>query len=135
MDLEDLSIRDTAEAGVELELNHPTTAEPLGWFLTLRGTDSDAFRDQMIANTRAARARLIAEKRAERTAKEIEADGIALMVACTVGWRGITVNGGGALEYSSANAERLYRETWIRQQADAFIGERANFLPRSGTNS
>lgn len=142
MDLGKLNTRRGAEEGAELELVHFETREPLGIFIRLRGLDSTVFRDQMIANQRRMRSRLVAEKRAEASGAEIEADAVSLLAACTQSWRDAELGkpvleiDGAELECTPDNARRVYTEfTWIREQVDAFVGDRANFLQRSGTSS
>jgi hypothetical protein len=145
MDIAKLNTRRGAQTGAELQLLHFDSRELLPIFITLRGMESKEFRDQMLANARASRERLLAAQRLDRTAEEIQADQIALLVAVTVSWRDEDLgrpviqedhpeHGRRELECNAENARYLYAEYgWIREQADGFIARRANFLPRSGT--
>jgi len=52
------------------------------------------------------------------------------VIRCTLAWRGIVYEGE-ALECNPGNARRLYAALpWLREQVEAFIADRANFLKR-----
>lgn len=122
----DLASLDTAGAcdkGAELELRHPVTSEGLGVFITLAGVDSAAF-------AKAQRDCQNARIRNQRpvTIQDIEKENLHTLAACTIGWRGLE-EGGKAVAFSHAAAVDLYgRFPWIREQVNAFIGNRGNFL-------
>jgi hypothetical protein len=131
MDLASLDTRRIAEEGVEIELRHPVTDEPLEIHIRVAGVDSTRFRDALIEVQRARRARLVTEKRGERTPAEIEEDQVYLLATCTLGWRGVVIDGAEPV-CNEAEARRLYmRFPWVRTQLDDFIQDRRNFLPRS----
>jgi hypothetical protein len=81
----------------------------------------------------------IAERATSRKGKVItgessERDKLDLLVACTKGWVGFTMNGA-SFNYSPVNARTLYsRYRFIRDQVDEFIHERGNFLAGNSTN-
>lgn len=55
---------------------------------------------------------------------------IGLLVHCTTRFENL-FSGGKELEYSEKAARILYKtQPWIREQVDAFIGDRSNFLSR-----
>lgn len=63
-------------------------------------------------------------------AAEIRSDDIELLARCVGGWKGVTYKGK-VLEYSHQNAVMLLNEVpYIKEQIDAFVGDRQNFLPR-----
>lgn len=62
------------------------------------------------------------------SSEEIEKDTLDLLVECTVGWDGLYFNSS-QTEFSKEAAKLLYTDnSWIRDQAEAFIGDRANFM-------
>lgn len=133
MDLKDLNTRAKADRGADLHLRHPGDGSPLlgddgkPWAITLYGRDSAVFaREERAAATR----RLERAQRGEiRTPQEVEAEGLELLVACTKGWSGNILLDGQALVFSPAKARELYQGwPWIREQVDAFVGVRANYL-------
>lgn len=68
------------------------------------------------------------------TGESAEKDKLDLLVACTKGWAGFTMNGA-PFPYSPANARTLYtRYKFIREQVDEFIHERGNFLANASIN-
>jgi hypothetical protein len=133
MDLAKLDTTTAAEAGADLHLLHPVTGDPLvddvtgdDVVLTLAGMDSPRYRDHVrkITNKR------MAQRRQKLSAEDVEADGLDLIVAMTLGWRNIELDGK-PLACTPANARILYeRAPWAREQADAFIGDRAHFFPK-----
>lgn len=131
MDLSTLNTVTAANAGAVLELAHPTTGTPLrneageALTITLLGVDSDAYRK---AQRAAQNKRLAKRGGIKLTAEELEAESIETLAACTVAWANIEFEGR-ALECNRANAVKLYTALpWVREQVDAFMGDRANFL-------
>lgn len=121
----DLATLDTgvnANQGVELELEHPKTGEPMGIFITVAGRDSKVWRRAIgdIADRNKSRT---------RTPDMVYREDIELTARCTLGWRNMVVDGQ-PLDFSFANAKAIYeRFAWIKEQADNFKDNRANFLP------
>lgn len=133
LDLSSLDMAAACSKGFELELVHPISKAPLGQFITVVGKESPEFREHIRAKSNAN-----LRKQAERqrrgkdqevpTIEQIEAEAIDLLVACTKGFRDINYNG--PLEYSEANAKKLYAEqSWIRAQVDEAIADLENFMP------
>ena len=68
------------------------------------------------------------EQDRKKTAQEIDEKSILYVAQLATGWSGID-KGGKPLEFSiEAVVELLTKEPWIKEQADAFIGRRANYL-------
>jgi|SRR5581483_2279004 len=128
----DLSVYDTAktaDGGAVLEVRHPGTGAKLkGVRITLLGADSPRWRAAQAEKVN----RRLSEASAGRRAANIEdadEDAIELLAAATIKWEGVELDGK-ALECSTENACVLYRRLpWLREQADRFIADRANFLP------
>lgn len=133
----DLAALDTgagAEEGRELQVRHFKTGEPIGLTLQLLGTDSATYERAVRAQQRATQDRLVANRAKRITAEEVDDNALELLVALTRGWSPFDLDGKD-YPYSAANARGLYRRfRWIREQADEFAGDRANFLPRSAAN-
>lgn len=134
MELSQLSTKTKANAGEFLHLKHPESgallydnkdkSKPVG--LILLGKDSDLFikHNHKIVNER------ITEKNATtKTSEQIRDENTELLASLTTGWSNLSING--KSEFSRANVVELYDDlglSWVREQADAFIGTRANFI-------
>lgn len=122
----DLSTVERADAGVEVELYHPSTQLPMGVFVTVLGEDSSTYR----AATRAAQDRRLAAAgrgQAKLTAEQLEEERLALLAACVTGWR---ETGRFKMPPYSPDAVRelFTRCPWAREQVDAAVGNRGLFL-------
>lgn len=137
----DLANLESADEGVPVTILHPATNQPLrdddgnDVTITVMGQDSQAFQQ---AKRRAMNRRMAAMRGgrgAKLTAEELEAENIATLVACTVGWSGLALEGK-PLTFDAKNVRMVYeRFPWIREQVDEFIGDRANFLMTSSQSS
>ena len=139
MDLRTLDTKAGAEAGFDVPLRHPSTGKLLdGMTIRVHGADADIYRDSMIARQRA---------RLERQARNpgvmpaldvidnMHDEARALLVAITIGWQGIELDGAPVV-FSREACDRVYRDfSWVREQVDAAVHDRANFLPGSASNS
>lgn len=139
MDLASLDTASTADQGAALELRHPATnavlTKPDGSAITitLAGTDSERHRRAARAATNRRLKNSTGRRQNTLTAEEIEGDGIDLLVASTIGWDGVMVDGQ-PLAYTPDNARKLYKRfSWVTEQAEAFVAERGNFLKASPT--
>lgn len=123
IDLKRLDVASAAAAGADLHLKHPATLEPLfdgktPATIRMLGRDAPAVRDAARAADRAV------------TAGEIDSGErlTRVLVAATVGWSGIAVDGDE--EYSPEAARKLYTmpETdWVVEQVAPFFMDRANY--------
>jgi len=135
MDLDALDTRAGSDKGFELELLHPVTREPLGAHITVLGKDGDTYLQKSSE---------IRRRRLERAARGVngaamvdvvEAEGIELTAACCRSWTGIK-KGDKEWPPGEASAVRLLTQfEWIREQVDAAIHNRANFLPGGASSS
>lgn len=138
MDLSTLNVVAAAETGEVMTLKHPVTGDdlmtddpdgPKPQTITLRGSDSEAYRKRSnaIVQQRSKRARA---GRLSLSVDEVEEGEIEVLVAATAGWN-LWINGESPT-FSAAAARELYATyPWIKEQAQAFVGERANFLKSS----
>lgn len=136
MDLFKLSAAQTGSKAVSMPVRHPatllpmideTTKEPIT--ISLVGKDSaeytSAFRsisDDRLDNSvnQGTRPRL--------NTAQMEHEGIKLLAAVTKGWSHIR-KGDAEHPFSEPNAVELYQSLpWLKEQVDAFVNNRANFL-------
>jgi len=103
--------------------------------LLLLGKDSKAY----IESEQATRTRSVEniKKRVKYSAPEDDALTVETLARCTAGWENIPqgwldgTNDETPAEFSQENAKKLYSNpgvAWVKEQADEFIGTRANFL-------
>ncbi len=135
MDLSELE----PKTGATIPLRHPVTNEPLEdstgpLTIDIVGIDSPQFqaRQRQIANKRLATA---GNRKSKLTAEDLEEEAIGTLAACITGWSANVALDGKPLEYSRSNAKLLLtRLIWVREQVDAAIADRANFLKASPTS-
>lgn len=133
-DLGSLTNEYTPDAGSTLELRGPDDAQLFNddgtpMTLTLLGADADVAVKARNANQNR---RLQQGARMKLTAEGLDADGAAYLAKLTTGWN-ITL-GGQKPPFTYEAALSLYRDAklaFVREQADAFIADRANFLKAS----
>lgn len=134
MDLANLTSEYAPDAGHTLELRGPDDAQLFNddgtpMTLSLLGADSDVAVKARNANQNR---RLQQGTRMKLTAEGLEADGASYLAKLTTGWN-ITL-GGAKPDFSYEAAVKLYANpklAFVREQADAFIADRANFLKAS----
>ena len=62
------------------------------------------------------------------TSEEFEAETIDILAKCTLSWEKVVLEGK-ELPCTYENAKTVYTNfIWLREQVDAFINDRANFL-------
>ncbi len=132
-DLDNFDSRKGAEEGFELQLTDPKTGMPAEEYITVLGADSDAFQTEYAAQMRRHAQRIQKSRKAILTFEEQRANGIALLAAATVSWRGPKL---GKVPFSKDAAAELYAQyPEIHEQVDRAIGDRANFLPGDSKSS
>ena len=123
MDLTNFNLAEKSEEGAELTLVSPA-GEELDAKIVLVGKDSPKYRNAF---------KKIIERKSVKKQKKIDLDladreTVELVTACTISWQNIEEDGV-VIEFNAENAKRIYTEhAWVREQADEFIGDRANFL-------
>jgi hypothetical protein len=135
----DLATLDTVKSGDEgreLDVLHPATREPIGLKVRMHGADSTVYQKANRAQQRSIADRAARNRKLRLSAEEQDDLLLDLLVAATAGWSGTASLDGAELPaFTAAGARSLYlRFPWIREQADAFMADRANFLPRSATS-
>jgi hypothetical protein len=134
LDVIEVDVQKNAEAGAQLDLLHPITNAPTGNWLTLLGADSDTYRDAQRKLQRKRLGQMAKQRRIALTPEELDAEALEILVKVTTGWH--VISGGQALVFSAEAVRALYkRRVWVREQAEEFISDRANFLPKSASSS
>lgn len=134
-DIPQLETRLGSEAGTNYVVKALDGITPVlnadGLPLTLKvlGRDSRAYQTAVFEMGQARIARIGQGGNAGTTMEEAEANTIAILVKCTVGWTNFLDREGIPVPFGATAAADLYRFfPAIRDQVDAFIGNRANFL-------
>lgn len=136
----DLDVVDTvtlANSGVDMPLKTLTGVpikNKLGKPVVIRlvGTDSEVYRtlmrSRMIEGVNNRDATALTEEMVVKTQEQA----LDTVVACTLGWSGVLDRDGTEVKFSADAARVLYKQyPAIRDQADQFIADRRNFLPKS----
>ena len=131
MKLSELKIR-KADTGAVLKLRHPKTEEVIpGMTLTLLGKDSKVLRAIQLDRTQAALNRMQRRGADAPVASEIIDQSMDDLVALTIGWEGFTDDDGSLIPFSKDAVKKIYNDPelpWIKEQADKFVNDRANFF-------
>ena len=151
IDLASLDTIQASDKGDRIAIFHPTTKEPIGLFIQLLGKHSTTFRELVRdrINNRIKKESMAAKRGKAldpRTAEEVEAEAIEMLVACTVGWETEIYNEGNPkkgikevkptmrfegqdVPFTSQKALEVYtRMLWLREQVDNAIGDLENFI-------
>ena len=146
MALNSLNTRSAADAGIDIDLFHPASGEPLGIVITMKGSDSQEYID---AERKIATRQKDLAKRTKDFAAGLDYDLqqaalVEKMAACFVGWKEkledggfkptIELNPGQELEATKENFKRLIKDRgffWLRQQVQQGMDSVTNFLPKS----
>lgn len=133
MDTFDLDSFEDISSG-DYVVKHPETNQPTAIVMTLAGPEHPNRKKIAFAHQRRLR------KVLQQTGKlqladpeEEEQDEVDMLVACTLGWTGISV-GGKALAFSAEAARQIYsdpKRRWLRDQIKAALNEREHFIKRS----
>ena len=117
------TLEEDSERGADCEILHPVTEEKLDMVITLVGSESKTFKKA----SRAAQQKHVKKGKRRITIDEMEEDGIVILARCTMGWRGVVIEGK-QIECNFENAKMLYtRFPFIKKQVDVFVGDLENF--------
>lgn len=157
MGLNKYSTSEIANKGRAVTLLHPATQVSIGVRFFVLGSDSQEF--QRISRKQEA-ARLEKQKKCRRgvyylTPEETEENTLEMLVGLTTGWeedvfegegenrkitgvrKDIELNDGEFVQFTPEAAKNIYSSLglkWIREQIDAEIGDRRDFLPQAKRN-
>lgn len=117
----------------EHQLVHPGTKRGLGLFLTLISVNEPAPK-KVTSRINTAGAKL-ARKNQSFSADEQRENAVAILTACTTGWRwDLDADGnpsgwnGEQLEFTPANLRKIYLIDEMRDQIDTEVADNANFF-------
>lgn len=124
LDLAQLDTEVLSDEGTWLDLEHPVTGEVLSARIKLAGIDSKIYQKQ----TRKNQDKRLKRFKFKTSSSELENERLALLVAITLDWKDVAENGQ-ALDPTPENIRHVYNKyAWIKEQVDAFAGDRANFI-------
>ncbi|RYZ33279.1 MAG: hypothetical protein EOO72_14410, partial [Myxococcaceae bacterium] len=118
-DIASLTRHDT----LRVDILHPITGQPTGMQVEVAGMDSQRYREATRSIIDKATASTVrASRRARQEAsRDMEADALELLVACTVSWTGV-MERGAEVPLTPENARRLYAaHPWLRRQVDEAV--------------
>lgn len=122
-----------ADEGAVMQVVHPDTEEPIeGMTITLLGQDSNVYEKISLKRSQAALARISKGKKAvDMDAQQVQANMLNDLVALTIDWTGFELDGK-ALKPTPENVQNVYTGwKFIREQAQEFVADRANFFRQS----
>jgi glutamine amidotransferase-like uncharacterized protein len=124
-DLEELDVVSRADVGAKCVIKNPVTGEDTTAYLMLAGSDSAIYKQ---SQHRIANGRLNRKSRDRITIEDIEAEQITILVDCTLGWGGMVLKGT-EMPFDRKSVRSVYEKfPTIREQAEAFISDRGNYL-------
>lgn len=124
-----------------MTIHHPITGAPLtndegdAWIdlLSLDSNKAKAFERKLTSS------RLSQRVRQQITADQLESEHTSRLANLCVGWKLLTLDGSPLdVPFSESNAAELFsnnRMSWLREQCEAFLANRANFMKGSSKNS
>jgi hypothetical protein len=128
MDLNKLDLTKVSNDGVWVALKHPSSNEDLPMKIKIIGKDSDKFLKLSEDFRRSSLEDMKANKTVEQRMQTSKEYGDTLLIACTLDWQGIELDGK-KLDCTSDNVKLVYqRFAWIKEQVDTAIADRANFI-------
>lgn len=128
MDLNLLDTKKLANDGVWMRVVNIATGEDTDIEILLAGVDSEQFRDAKRDFENKRRAKL-EHGSGLPTTQELEKARLAMLVACTLDWRNLELEGK-PVACNKVSVHHVYRNfEWLREQVDNFIADRRNFLP------
>lgn len=129
LDLVTLDTGPLSEAGVEFEVRHPKTGDPLGCYITVLGEDAVAYREARLRIVSAMESARVAAG-GELTAAQVDSFDAQFAAIRIKGWREFEFEG--ACPYNPDNALRVCKRlSWLREQVRQKSNDRGLFLPGS----
>lgn len=124
MELGELTTRQAHESGADITIRLPETGELSDLVITVQGVDSKAWR----ASQKKAQRDIVRQVADGKTITDFDGFELDALVACTIGWKGL-VKDGKEYKFTASRCRKLYEDApYVRDQVDAFIGKRANFM-------
>lgn len=128
MDLNKLDLTKASNEGAWLTLKHPVSNDDLPMKIKIIGKDSDKFIKLSEDFRRSTLEDMKNNKTSEQRIQTAKEYGDNLLVACTIEWQGIELDGK-KLDCTADNVKLVYqRFGWIKEQVDTAIADRALFI-------
>jgi len=128
MDLNKLDLTKASNEGTWYTLKHPASNEDLPMKIKIIGKDSDKFIKLSEDFRRSTLDDMKNNKTVEQRIETSKEYGDNLLIACTIEWQGIELDGK-KLECTPENVKLVYKRFgWIKEQIDSAIADRANFI-------
>jgi len=128
MDLAKLDLTKNSNEGAWITLKHPASNEDLPMKIKVIGKDSDKFIKLSEDFRRSTLEDMKSNKTVEQRIQTSKEYGDTLLVACTLEWQGIELDGK-KLDCTPENIKLVYqRFGWIKEQVDTAIADRAVFI-------
>lgn len=132
----DLGSLDTIGAcnkAAEIEIKHPTSGAPTGFFISVLGKDSDTYRAIIRGLADETLKRQAMGKSIDASLDKIEKRNIEALVAVTTGWRTgddpVAMLNGERLDFSAANVRKVYDAILpVREQVAEAVNNLENFI-------
>jgi len=139
-DLAQVDTKTLADSGVDMPVK-TLEGQPLlarngeGIAITVLGSDSNKYRALTRAQVRKRMKQMAGGKTpvmTEADMDETDRDVLDILVACTVGWKNVLNTAGEPIQFTEENVRKLYANyPVIREQVEAFISNRTNFIQPS----
>lgn len=144
MALKNLNTAVAADKGIDIDIYHPGSGDPLGITITMHGSDSKAYVDaeRKVANRQREHAKRTRDFAAALDYDQQQAALTERMAACFIGWREgdkntIEFEPGQELEATRENFRKIISDRgffWLRQQIQTGMDNVTNFLPSAATD-
>jgi hypothetical protein len=110
--------------GVWINIDDVNGVQIEGVRVKILGIDSDTYKkkQRQITDKR------INNRKMKITSAELESEGLALVASCIVEWEGVEDNDGAVVCNESNVRKFLSENTFVKEQIDAAIADRANFI-------
>lgn len=117
-----------ANKGVDIYLKDVRTGAKTKAYITIQGSDSDAFQAFRLEKEREMVEKVQRKEEVKLSTEENRKETIETLTRFTLGWYGLT-EGGKPLPFTIENAKMLYTKyPAIREQIDRAMVDRTNFL-------
>ena len=118
------AVENKSNEGVWINIDDVNGVQIEGVRVKILGIDSDPYKkkQRQITDKR------INNRKMKITSAELESEGLSLIASCIVEWEGVEDNDGAVLCNESNVRKFLSENTFVKEQIDAAIADRANFI-------
>jgi len=118
------AVTNKSNEGVWINIDDVNGVQIEGVRIKILGIDSDPYKkkQRQITDKR------LTNRKMKITSAELESEGLSLITSCVVEWEGVEDNDGVVVCNESNVRKFLSENTFIKEQIDAAIADRANFI-------